>query len=98
MNALTKYVELVVLPIKEVTTVADAIFSKWICHFGMPLDLVTDQGKKLCAKLRDDLFKRLGTIHLTTSSHHPQCNSQAEEANKTIAKYLACFCADTTLD
>jgi len=32
------------------------------------------------------------------SSHHPQCNSQAEVANKTIAKYLSTFCDDSTLD
>jgi hypothetical protein len=97
-DALTKYVELVPLPNKEANTVAEAIFSKWFCCFGMPLDIVTDQGKEFCAKLSDDLLKRLGTTHLTTSPHHPQCNSQAEVANKTIAKYLACFCDDSTLD
>jgi hypothetical protein len=97
-DALTKYVKLVPLPNKEANTVADAIFSKWFCRFGMPLDLVTDQGKEFCARLSDTLFKRLGTNHLTTSPHHPQCNSQAEVANKTIAKYLASFCDDSTLD
>jgi hypothetical protein len=66
--------------------------------FGAPLDIVTDQGKEFCAKLSDELFKRLGTNHLMTLLHHPQCNSQAEVANKTIAKYLASFCIDSTLD
>jgi hypothetical protein len=49
-------------------------------------------------KLSNELFKRLDTNHLTTSPYHPQCNSQAEVANKTIAKYLASFCDDSTLD
>jgi hypothetical protein len=40
----------------------------------------------------------MGTTHLTMSPHHPHCNSQAEVANKTIAKYLASFCDDSTLD
>ncbi len=97
-DTLTKYVELVPLQNKEATTVAEAIFDKWICRFGAPLDLVTDQGKEFCAKVSKDLLKRLGTNHLTTSPHHPQCNSQAEVANKTIAKYLASFCDDSTLD
>jgi hypothetical protein len=48
-DALTKYVKLVSLPNKEATTVTDAILSKWFCHFGMPLDLVTDVGKEFCA-------------------------------------------------
>jgi hypothetical protein len=97
-DALTKYVKLVPLPNKEANTIAEAIFSKWFCCFGMPLDLITDQGKEICARLSDDRFKRLGTTHLTTSPHHPQCNSQAEVANKTIAKYLGSFCDDSTLD
>jgi len=88
-DAFTKYVKVVVLPNKEANTVAEAIFDKWICRFGAPLNLVTDQGTEFCAKLSNELFTRLGTAHLTTSSHHPQCNSQAEVANKTIAKYLA---------
>ena len=50
-DALTKYVELVPLQNKEATTVAEAIFDKWICRFGAPLDLVTDQGKEFCACL-----------------------------------------------
>jgi transposase InsO family protein len=95
MNALTKYVKLVPLPYKEAATVAQAIFNK--C-FGMPLNLVTDQGKEICAKLSDDVFKRLGTNHLMTLPHHPQSNSQAEVANKTIAKYLVSVCDDSTLD
>jgi hypothetical protein len=97
-DALTKYVELVPLPNKEADTVANAIFDKWYCRFGAPLDIVTDQGKEFCAKLSNELFKRLGTNHFTMSPHHPQCNSQAEVANKTIAKYLASFCDDSTLD
>ena len=97
-DALTKYVELVPLPNKEADTVANAIFDKWYCRFGAPLDIITDQGKEFCAKLSNELFKRLGTNHFTTSPHHPQCNSQAEVANKTIAKYLASFCDDSTLD
>ncbi len=97
-NALTKYVELVPLPNKEAYTVANAIFNKWYCRFGAPLDIVTNQGKECCARLSEELFKTLGTNHLMTTPHHPQCNSQAQVANKTIAKYLASFCDDSTLD
>jgi hypothetical protein len=97
-DGFTKYVELVALLNKEASTVAEAIFDKWICRFGTPLDLVTDQGTEFCGRMSQELFTRLGTAHFTTTSHHPQCNSQAEVANKTIAKYLASFCDDSTLD
>jgi hypothetical protein len=42
LEALTKYVKLVPLPNKEAATVTAAIFSKWFCHFGMPLYLITN--------------------------------------------------------
>ena len=97
-DAFTKYVELVALPNKEAETVAEAIFSRWICRFSCPIEVVTDQGKEFCAKLTDDLFKLLQIKHTTTTAYHPQCNSQAEVANKTIAKYLASFVNAATLD
>ena len=97
-DAFTKYVELVALENKEAATVSEAIFSRWFCRYGIPAEIITDQGKEFCARVSEDLFKRLGALHTTTSPHHPQCNSQAEVANKTIAKYLSSFVDDTTLD
>jgi len=45
-DAFTKYVKLVRIPKKEAFTVATAILNCWICCFGLPLELVTDQGKE----------------------------------------------------
>ena len=97
-DAFTKYVELVALPNKESRTVAEAIFEKWFCRFGIPLEVITDQGKEFCGELTEDLFKLMRVDHRTTTAYHPQCNSQAEVANKTIAKYLSSFTDDSTLD
>ncbi len=44
-DAFSKYVELVAIPNKEADTVADAIFAHWICRYGIPVKLITDQGK-----------------------------------------------------
>ena len=97
-DAFTKYAEMVAIPNKESFTVASAIFERWICRFGVPLEIVTDQGKEFCAKLTKDLFQLLEINHSTTSAYHPQCNSQAEVANKTIAKYLTSYVNESTLD
>jgi transposase InsO family protein len=97
-DAFTKYVELVVLPNKEALTVVTGILNRWICHFGLPLELITDQGKEFTNKMAEHLFASLDIRHSTTSSYHPQCNSQAEVCNKTITKYLAALVDDSTLD
>jgi len=44
------------------------------------------------------LFNALDIWHSTMSNYPPQCNSQAEVCNKTIAKYLAAFVDVSTLD
>jgi hypothetical protein len=97
-DAFTKYVELVVLPNKEALTVATALLNRWICRHGLPLEFITDQGKEFTNKMAEQLFRSLDMRHSTTASYHPQCNSQAEVCNKTIAKYLAAFVNESTLD
>jgi hypothetical protein len=97
-DACTKYVELVALPDKEALTVTSAIFSKWICRYGLPLELITDQGREFANKMSDELYDLLQMKHQTTSARHPQCNSQVERFNQTIAKYLNSFVDSTTLD
>jgi transposase InsO family protein len=97
-DAFTKYVELVAIPDKEACTVANAFFNRWICRYGVPLELITDQGREFVNKLSDEIFKLLGLQHHTTTARHPQCNAQAEVANKTIAKYLSTHVNETTLD
>ena len=97
-DAFTKYVELVGIPDKEAETVSQALFNRWICRYGTPLQITTDGGKEFCAKLSQQLYQLMKIEHLTTSPYHPQCNSQAEIVNKTIAKYLSSFVDETTLD
>jgi hypothetical protein len=54
-DAFTKYVELVAIPDKEALTVTSAIFSRWICRYGLPLELITDQGREFTNKMSDEL-------------------------------------------
>ena len=59
-DAFTKYVELVAIDNKEAATVAEAIFEKWFCRYGIPMEIVTDGGKEFCAKVSEEVIKRMG--------------------------------------
>ena len=48
--------------------------------------------------MSDELWKLIEMKHGRTLAYHPQCNSQVEVANKTIAKYLKRVVDKTTLD
>jgi hypothetical protein len=97
-DAFTKYAEMIAIDNKEAETVAKQIFEKWICRFGTPLEFVSDNGREFCNNFAKELYKLLQIKHTTTTPYWPQCNSQAEVANKTIQKYLASFVDSTTLD
>ena len=97
-DAFTKYAEITAVTDKSAPTVARAIFEKWICRFGCPVEITSDNGKEFCNELNKELFKLLQIKHATTTPYHPQCNSQAEVQNKNIKKYLADFVDKTTLD
>ena len=60
--------------------------------------IVSDKGGEFTSQLSEDLFRLMQIDHRTTTAYHPQCNSQAEVANKTIAKYLASFVDSSTLE
>jgi len=62
------------------------------------VQLVTDKGKEFIATVCQDLWNKLNIVHITTSAQHSQANAQAEVANKTIARYLASYVDETTLD
>ena len=97
-DAFTKYAEAIAIPNKEAETVAMEIFIHWICRFGSPIQIHSDNGTEFVNKLSKELFKLLEIKHTTTTPGHPQCNAQAEVFNKTMAKYLASFVDETTLD
>ena len=88
-DAFTKYVELVAIPDKEATTIATQLFYKWVCRYGCPLQITTDNGKEFCAKINEQLFKLLNSAHLTTSPS-VQCTGRSGEQNH--CKILSFIC------
>ena len=90
-DAFSKYTEVVAVPNKEAQTVGQAIFKRWICRFGCPLEIISDGGKEFVNTISAELYKLLNIKHSRTTAYHPQCNSQVERFNQTVAKYLASF-------
>jgi hypothetical protein len=97
-DAFTKYSEIVAIPNKEAETVADAVFTKWICRYGCPAVIHTDGGKEFLNKIATELYQKLDIKSTHTAPAHPQCNSQAEVFNKSLAKFLKNVVDETTLN
>jgi hypothetical protein len=98
---LTKWV--VAVPIKDAsaTTVAEAIYSNWIIHYGVPEEIISDEGGEFNAKsIYQSLYEGFKIKKLTTTSYHQQANGQCERFNRTMSGMLAKYTKDgqTTWD
>jgi hypothetical protein len=87
--AFSKLVELVPLPSKDAITVASAIFTRWICRYSCPREIISDRGGEFINELLTQLCILLGVDHKKTSSYHPQANASCERFNRELEKILA---------
>jgi hypothetical protein len=71
-DAFSKYVELVAIPDKSATTVASALFSRWLCRHGLPIEMVSDRGKEICNEVVNEMLKLMSIKKTTTSPYHPK--------------------------
>eukprot|EP00096_Caligus_rogercresseyi_P007710 TRINITY_DN256_c2_g1_i4.p1 TRINITY_DN256_c2_g1~~TRINITY_DN256_c2_g1_i4.p1 ORF type:complete len:962 (+),score=47.55 TRINITY_DN256_c2_g1_i4:417-2888(+) len=88
IDAYTKYAVLVPLRTKRATEVAEAFLDKWICYFGPPNILVTDNGTEYTNTLVNQINKLLKVHHVHTTPYHPQSNGISERLNQTLYPYI----------
>jgi hypothetical protein len=99
-DAFTKFATAVALPGKESMHVAAALLAH-LYTFGIPQQLVTDQGREYCNELEKLMWTALKIRHDVTTPYHKACNSAVETFNKILKHYIATDLVDaeaTTLD
>ena len=83
-DAFSKYTEAYPMKNQEAETVADILVSNWICKFGEPEQLHTDQGKNFGSALIKQLCELYGIDKTRTTAYYPQGDGQVERYNKTM--------------
>ena len=78
------------IPVADISaeTVAQALLSGWISRFGVPLFLITDQGRQFESAIFKELSKIVGFHRLRTSPYHPQTNGMLERFHRTLKSAL----------
>ncbi|GBL98812.1 Pro-Pol polyprotein [Araneus ventricosus] len=73
-------------PIQDITaeTVARTLYENWICHFGAPSKITTDQGKQFESHLFKSLAALLGTETIRTSPYRPSSNGIIERIHRNL--------------
>lgn len=80
------------IPLVDITaeTVATAFYAGWIARFGVPDELVTDQGRQFESALFKDLLKYLGIKKIRTTPYNPAANGLIERWHRTLKAALKC--------
>ena len=77
-------------PSKTQTAQATAriLWDNFICHYGFPEKLISDQGRNFESDLIKELCKIAGVQKLHTTPYHLQGNGQCERFNSTLCNML----------
>jgi ribonuclease HI len=84
----TKWVEAASYSTITVTHVCKFIKNNLICRYGVPNEIITDNGTNLTAKKVDDLCKQFKIMHHRSSPYRPQMNGAVEAANKILVRII----------
>jgi hypothetical protein len=63
-------------------SIVEFIYEDLFTRFGVPHEIVTDQGTQFTSKLMRELTEKYGIKHCKYSPYHPQNNGQVESTNK----------------
>jgi transposase InsO family protein len=80
------------IPITDITadTVAHALLTGWICRFGCPQTISTDQGRQFQSQLFHSLARLCGIQLSRTTAYHPAANGLVERFHRTLKAAIMC--------
>lgn len=88
MDYFTKWPEVFAIPNQEASTVADCLVNNFICRFGVPRELHTDQGRNFESLLMREMLQRLNVHKTRTTPLHPQSDGMVERYINTLLEHL----------
>lgn len=94
----SKWVEVVVLVEKTAEAIADAFLKTWVCRYGCPDTLVTDNDPALIGSVMQQLHQQLGVKALRTTVDHPDSNAPVESFHRVLSKGLQRFALSKSND
>jgi transposase InsO family protein len=98
IDLFTKWAEAIPLRNKEAATVARALFDVVISRFGIPLQLLSDNGKEFENSLLSELCRLLNIDKLRTTAYRPSANGGIERFHRTLNAMLAKVVSDCQRD
>lgn len=68
--------------------VARALVEEWILCYGIPRELLSDNGANLTGRIQTEIAKYFGIARITTSLGHPQTNGAVEKTHQRLSEFI----------
>ena len=85
----TKWVEAYALPDARAETVAKKLVEEFVCRFGIPLEIHSDQGSNFESHLFAEMCTLLGVRKTRTTPYNPKSDGMIERFNRTLLSMIA---------
>ena len=86
----TRFPEAIPLCRFTATAVAEQLVDLF-AKFGIPKEILTDQGTNFTSQLLKELYSLLGVQAIRTTPYHPQTDGHVERFNQTLKNMLKSF-------
>ena len=84
----TKRAKVFAMSNQRATTSAKVLVRNWICRFGVPDSIHSDQGRNFESKTFSRIYQLLSINKMRTSAYHPEGNGQVEKLHKSLRSML----------
>ena len=98
IDRFTRYVEVVPLQTITAEAVADAYIDRWLCRYGPPREVLSDNGSQFTSKVFQMVQRSTNIKHKFASPYHPQCNGLIERFHRFLKQRLAIKAHTENLD
>ena len=86
------------MPDEKAETVTKLLVEQFVCRYGIPVQLHSDQGRLFEASVFQQMCHLLNIRKSRTTPLHPQSDGQIERLNRTLLDLLAKMAADDKLE
>ena len=84
----TKFVEAYAIPNEKAETVSQKLVDEFICRYGIPEEIHTDQGRNFESKIFQNVCQLLGIRKTRTTAYNPKSDGMVERFNRTLVSIL----------
>jgi cleavage and polyadenylation specificity factor subunit 1 len=84
----TRWLEAVPISNISAESCAQTFLGAWVSRYGIPVNIVSDQGTQFESNVFSSLLQRLGINKHRTTAYHPQSNGAVERAHRTLKQCI----------